>query len=99
MSIAWIFVAAADADDVRDRFGRARPRGEVGADHRRLGGDQLARLALGASSPGKTPPRIAPASRMWRTSARVSTPVIAGMPQSIEPVAPAALGAPARPRG
>ena len=28
------------------------------------------------------PPRIAPASRMWRTSARVSTPVIAGMPQS-----------------
>jgi hypothetical protein len=34
-------------------------------------------------SPVKTPPRIAPASRMWRTSARVSTPVIAGMPQSI----------------
>ena len=28
------------------------------------------------------PPRIAPASRMWRTSARVSTPAIAGMPQS-----------------
>ena len=30
----------------------------------------------------KTPPRIAPASRMWRTRARVSTPVIAGTPQS-----------------
>ena len=30
----------------------------------------------------KTPPRIAPWSRMWRTRARVSTPVIAGTPQS-----------------
>ena len=30
----------------------------------------------------KTPPRIEPASRMWRTSARVSTSLIAGMPQS-----------------
>ncbi len=28
------------------------------------------------------PPRMAPASRMWRTSVRVSTPVIAGIPQS-----------------
>ena len=28
------------------------------------------------------PPRIAPLSRMWRTSARVSTPLSAGMPQS-----------------
>ena len=33
-------------------------------------------------APGKMPPRIAPASRMWRTSARVSTPVMPGMPQS-----------------
>ena len=33
-------------------------------------------------APGKTPPSIAPASRMWRTSARVSTPVIPGTPQS-----------------
>ncbi len=28
------------------------------------------------------PPRIAPRSRMWRTRARVSTPEIAGTPQS-----------------
>ena len=28
---------------------------------------------------GNTPPRIAPRSRMWRTSARVSTSVIAGI--------------------
>ena len=33
-------------------------------------------------SPGKTPPRIAPASRMWRTSARVSTPSMPGTPLS-----------------
>ena len=33
-------------------------------------------------SPGKTPPRIAPASRMWRTSARVSTPSMPGIPFS-----------------
>jgi hypothetical protein len=33
-------------------------------------------------APGNTPPFIAPALRMCRTSARVSTPVIAGMPQS-----------------
>ena len=35
-----------------------------------------------AARPEKIPPRIAPRSRMWRTSARVSTPVIAGTPQS-----------------
>ena len=29
-----------------------------------------------------TPPRMAPLSRMWRTSERVSTPVSAGTPQS-----------------
>ena len=29
------------------------------------------------------PPRIAPLSRMWRTSALVSTPLIPGMPQSL----------------
>ena len=33
-------------------------------------------------SAGKIPPRIAPASRMWRTSARVSTPLMPGMPPS-----------------
>ncbi len=31
---------------------------------------------------GKIPPRIAPRSRMWRTSARVSSPEIAGTPRS-----------------
>ena len=41
-----------------------------------------ARASSTANSPGKTPPRIAPSSRMWRTSARVSTPVIAATPQS-----------------
>jgi hypothetical protein len=41
-----------------------------------------ARASSSAIAPGKTPPSIAPASRMWRTSARVSTPVIPGTPQS-----------------
>ena len=36
--------------------------------------------------PGKTPPRMAPLSRMWRTSARVSTPLSAGTPQSASQV-------------
>ena len=31
-------------------------------------------------SAGKIPPRIAPASRMWRTSERVSTPLMPGTP-------------------
>ena len=35
-----------------------------------------------AISAAKIPPRIAPWSRMWRTRVRVSTPVIAGTPQS-----------------
>jgi hypothetical protein len=34
----------------------------------------------------KMPPRIEPLSRMWRTSARVSTPLIAGTPQSLSQV-------------
>ena len=34
-------------------------------------------------SPVNTPPRIDPASRMCLTSARVSTPLIAGTPQSL----------------
>ena len=42
---------------------------------------------------GNTPPRIAPASRMWRTSARVSTSVMAGMPSSVSQLEPAGLGA------
>ena len=50
------------------------------------------RASASGSSAGKMPPRIAPRSRMWRTSARVSTPLIAGTPQSREPVEPAALG-------
>ena len=33
-----------------------------------------------APSAEKIPPRIAPAERMWRTSARVSTPAMPGMP-------------------
>ncbi len=44
---------------------------------------------------GKIPPRIEPSSRMWRTSARVSTPEIPGTPlaasQSSQPCS--ALGA------
>ena len=35
------------------------------------------------SAAGNSPPRIAPSSRMWRTSARVSRSVIAGIPQSV----------------
>ena len=47
---------------------------------------------------GKTPPRIAPASRMWRTSARVSRSVIAGTPQSASQLSqpPSAPGASSR---
>ena len=40
------------------------------------------RASASAISAGKIPPRIAPRSRMWRTSARVSTPPIPGTPQS-----------------
>ena len=40
------------------------------------------RASASGVSPGKTPPRIAPRSRMWRTRARVSTPLIPGTPQS-----------------
>ena len=40
------------------------------------------RASASLISPGKTPPRIAPASRMWRTSARVSTPSMPGIPLS-----------------
>ncbi len=40
------------------------------------------RASASESSAGKIPPRIAPRSRMWRTRARVSTPSIAGTPQS-----------------
>ncbi len=40
------------------------------------------RACASGSSASKTPPRIAPCERMWRTSARVSTPVSAGTPQS-----------------
>ena len=40
------------------------------------------RAASTGVAAAKIPPRIAPASRMWRTSALVSTPAIAGIPQS-----------------
>ena len=40
------------------------------------------RASSSAIDPGNTPPSMAPASRMWRTSARVSTPVMPGTPQS-----------------
>jgi hypothetical protein len=53
------------------------------------------RASASLVAPGKTPPSIAPASRMWRTSARVSTPVIPTVPcmssQSSQPRS--ALGA------
>ena len=50
-----------------------------------IGGSAAIRSRASASlmAAGKTPPRIAPAVRMWRTSARVSTPVMAGTPQSL----------------
>ena len=40
------------------------------------------RASASGISAGKMPPRIAPRSRMWRTRARVSTPLIPGTPQS-----------------
>ena len=39
-----------------------------------------ARASCSGMSPGKTPPRIAPRSRMWRTSPRVSTPPMPATP-------------------
>jgi hypothetical protein len=63
-------------DSPRVTRGRGRARSS------RLGGDPLAGLGL-AHRGRKTPPFIAPARRMCRTSARVSTPVIPGEPQSI----------------
>ena len=49
-----------------------------------IGGSAATRSRASASlrRGGKMPPRIAPRSRMWRTRARVSTPPIAGTPQS-----------------
>ena len=49
-----------------------------------MGGSACTRpsASLSLTEAGNTPPRIAPLSRMCRTSARVSTPVMAGMPQS-----------------
>ena len=67
--------------------------GEVAADHARLGVHALHRLAPAACAAEKIPPRIAPASRMWRTSARVSTPLMPGTPLLAQPVQPALLGA------
>ena len=87
-----------DPDHVRavaveaDRLRRGDGAGEVGAVHRGLGGDPFARLGFGRRA-GKMPPRIAPRSRMWRTRARVSTPLIPGDAAVAEPVEPAALGA------
>jgi hypothetical protein len=40
------------------------------------------RASRSGTSAAKMPPRIAPSERMWRTSARVSTPAIPGMPLS-----------------
>ena len=53
-----------------------------------------ARASASPTSAGKMPPRIDPLSRMCRTSERVSTPVIAGMPQSSSQVShpPSAAG-------
>ena len=49
-----------------------------------IGGSAITRSIASASaiSAGKTPPRMAPLSRMCRTSARVSIPESAGIPQS-----------------
>ncbi len=54
-----------------------------------------ARASSSPIAPGKTPPSIAPSSRMWRTSARVSTPVMPATPQSASQSTqpPSALGA------
>ena len=51
-----------------------------------------------SSEPGNTPPRMAPLSRMWRTSALVSMPDRAGIPQSASHVSqpPSARGASSR---
>ena len=46
-----------------------------------------------ATSAAKIPPRIAPAERMWRTSARVSTPADARDAVLAQPAQPALLGA------
>ena len=50
------------------------------------------------TSAGKMPPRIDPLSRMWRTSARVSIPLMPGTPQSASQVSqpPSAPGASSR---
>jgi hypothetical protein len=65
-----------------------------------IGGSAITRSRASDSgiSPGNTPPRIAPLSRMWSTRARVSTPLIAGIPQSVSHVsqAPSAPGASSR---
>ena len=53
----------------------------------------LARLGLRASRRGRSRRASRPPSRMWRTSARVSTPAMPGMPLSRQPVEPALLGA------
>ena len=64
-----------------DRLTRADRAGEIGTIHRGLGSDQ--RLSLFLADLGrKNAARIAPRSRMWRTSALVSTPLIPGTPQS-----------------
>ena len=88
-----------DPDHVRavafeaDRLRRGDGAGEVGAVHRGLGLDAFARLAPRPDRPGRCRRASRRWSRMWRTSARVSTPLIPGTPQSLEPVEPAALGA------
>ena len=65
--------------------------GEVAPGHRGL----RAHRSIASASPvsaANTPPRIAPRSRMWRTSARVSTPGDPGHAAVGEPGEPAALG-------
>ena len=98
--------------DARVEHGDARPVAvAVAADLR--GGDQARRgpgrpsaarrrsaraPALGQRAAGRRRPRIAPASRMCITSARVSTPLIAGTPQSASQSSQPPLGARVRPR-
>ena len=65
-----------------------------------MGGSAITRslASVSLTAAGNTPPRIAPLSRMCRTTARVSTPASPGTPQSRSHVSqpPSAPGASSR---
>ena len=78
VSMAWTFVAPSPWTVARAGVtSRARSRPAIGGS-----AATRSRACASSTAAGKTPPRIAPALRMWRTSARVSTPVIPGTPAS-----------------